>query len=160
LNRWFVMVFGIVIATGSLAGLRSPASAGHGLAASWLVSYYLDPTSQPGATACINFNKKSESNGVIIGTWASPSIAGWKGHWVSKGQHFAWYGAYTANGNTYSTYDVGDFITTTGAAETSSGVFQVSPGAPLTVNTGTALMTLVSSCKGAPPHRSPNPMLP
>ena len=137
-----------LFASSLFAAVASPALAGHGLAASWLVTYYLDPNSQQGSTVCVNFNETSDKQGVITGTWNSPSISGWSGQWVAKGQHFQWYGAYNVSGQIFATADAGDFITKTAAAETSATVFRITPSGPVTVNTGTAVMTAVKNCNG------------
>lgn len=149
--------------TGSLSATTLPAVAGRGLSESWLVTYYLDPSSTTGNTVCVNFGKGKDASGVITGTWSSPSISGWKGQYVVKGEHFAWHGSYTASGVTYATYDVGDLISaaggaSTGASETSAGVVQVTPNGPATVSTGTAFLSATASCNGSPVRHASNPM--
>ena len=148
------------IAFGSilLAAAASPALAIHSLAGTWLVTYYLDPTSTQGSTQCINTRKTGETNGVISGTWSSPTLQGWRGQWTEKGQHYEWHGTYVVSGTTYATFDVGDFITPLATAETSAATFQAAPTGPTTVSTGTATMTMVANCHSAPIHHGPNAM--
>ena len=136
----------------------SPASAAHTLSATWIVTYYIDPTGVVGATECINFHRKSQINDVITGTWNSPSVPGWSGQWVEKGQHYSWYGTYIASGQTYATYDSGDFINNNTTAETSIGTFSTATP-PVTLFTGTATMVQVPSCSSMRTHQGPHPMV-
>jgi len=135
----------------------TPAQAAHTLNATWLVTYYLDPMGAPGGTECVVFGHNHSSNGVVTGTWTSPTFPSWKGQWVERGQHYAWHGFYTKSGSTVATYDVGDFITATATAETSFGTFTDGAGGPTTLTTGTATMVQVNSCSGMPLHRGQDP---
>jgi hypothetical protein len=142
----------------ALAALAAPASAIIPLNASWVVTYYLDPAGTSGGSQCINFRKKSDANGVVSGTWESPTFPGWTGEWVQKGQHYSFYGKYaSAQGVTVATYDTGDFITATITAEPSIGAFMPDGTKPVAVYTGTATMLQVSSCNGMPVRRGATP---
>jgi hypothetical protein len=130
-----------------------PASAGATLNASWIVTYYSDPSDAQYGTQCINFQKTGGKDGETVGKWSSPTLAGWSGYWIQKGEHFSWYGSYVANGVTYATYDAGDFINTSLAAESSAGAFDAANGSPLF--TGTATLALVKKCSEASSPFSP-----
>ncbi|MBV9647880.1 MAG: hypothetical protein JO043_10490 [Candidatus Eremiobacteraeota bacterium] len=136
--------------------LQSVSDAANSLAASWMVTYYLDPYGTAGGTQCVNFKKTAETNGVITGTWRSPTFPSWNGQWVQKGQHYSWYGTWRQSGANGASFDVGDFITANVTAESSSGSFTTG-AKPVTQTTGTATMTQVASCKGIPVSRSSNP---
>jgi hypothetical protein len=143
----------------AIAAVAVPAKAFNHLNASWMVTYYLDPFGSTGATECVNFKKTAETNGVVTGTWKSPTFPTWNGQWVQKGQHYSWYGTYSQSGQTFATFDVGDFLNANATAETSTGVFMVGASKPVTVDTGTATMVQVPSCSSAPVHRGPNPFV-
>jgi len=139
-------------------GGAQPVSAASGLAASWLVTYYLDPTGSMGSVQCVNFGKTGETDGVARGLWHALTLSGWKGEWVTKGEHFAWHGAYTANGETTVTYATGDFINRDQAAVTSAASLKLTSSGVVTRTTGTATMVQVARCSGAPLHRGTDPM--
>jgi len=129
--------------------VAAPARAFTTLNASWVIQYSLDPNGTPGGSACVNFFGGTHSGNVVTGTWKSPTIAGWRGSWLVRGQHYQWYGSYAdAQGNTFATYDVGDFINATSTAETSVATYQVTRSGSYPIATGTATMTQVASCKG------------
>jgi hypothetical protein len=153
-----VTAFLIAAASLFVAGSVEPARAAIMLAASWTVTYYLDPSGMQSTTECINFNKTGEVNGVITGNWNSPTFPTWKGQYVQRGQHFAWHGAYTKNGARISTYDAGDFVNADIAAETSIGAFAAGKTGVTTIHTGTATLTQVPSCSGARLHFGLDPM--
>jgi hypothetical protein len=134
----------------------APAGAANSLAASWTVTYYLDPLGTQGATQCINFKKTGETNGITTGTWKSPTLAGWNGQWVQKGQHYSWYGAYAQSGATIATFDSGDFINANLTAEPSFAMFTTG-AKPLTQSSGTAIMQQVPSCSGMRVRHGANP---
>lgn len=142
----------------SLVLTASPASAVHTLNATWIVTYYIDPTGVTGATECINFHRKSEVNGVITGIWNSPTFPGWTGQWVEKGQNYSWYGTYSYASQTYATYDTGEFINSNMTAEPSIGAFSTATP-PVTLFTGTATMVQVPSCSGMRTHHGPHPLV-
>jgi hypothetical protein len=142
----------------ALAALAAPAAAIIPLNASWMVTYYIDPSGSSGGTQCINFRKKSDAGGVVTGTWDSPTFPGWSGEWVQKGQHYSWYGKYAnAQGVNVATYDAGDFITATITAEPSIGAFMPDGTKPVSVYTGTATMLQVASCNGMSVRRGATP---
>jgi hypothetical protein len=142
LRRLVVFVAFIAVAT---AVCTLPARAASSLAASWMITYYVDPTGAPGSMVCVNFNKTGEGHGVITGTWTSPSISGWSGQWAQKGQHFEWYGYYTLSGKTVATFDSGDMLNPHAASETSA-VANIVTGSPGTLFTGTATLQTVRAC--------------
>ena len=141
-----------------LAGGAAPARAANMLAASWMVTYYLDPLGTQGATDCINFNKTGETNGVVSGVWNSPTVPTWNGEWIQKGSHYSWHGFYTKSGAKIATYDVGDFINANLTAEPSIGAVGDGSHGPTTIHTGTATMVQVASCSGLPVRRFSDPM--
>ena len=52
----------------------APARASATLNASWLVTYYADPSGVFAGSQCLNFTFVQRKNGVVSGTWASPSL--------------------------------------------------------------------------------------
>lgn len=155
----FIVIAGLCAA---LIGTAVPASAGGGLAASWLVTFYLDPTGAMGSTQCINFAAASNVNGIGRGKWRSPSRTGWHGQYVQRGQHFAFHGSYAANGATFVTYAAGDFINSNIAAVTSAATLKTTATGEATHNTGTATMVQVPNCREGPAHAGVDgdPMMP
>ena len=144
--RRFTVIVGTV---GLAAGIcTAPAGAVGSLAASYAITYYRDGTGATYATACVNFNVTSRSHGVVYGNWSSPSISGWSGQWLQKGEHFEWFGFYTSGNTVYETSDSGDFINATTATETSAIVNAQGSQGPLF--NGTATLQAVRSCSGAP----------
>ena len=115
----------------------------------------------PGSQQCVNFFKKAEKNGVITGTWNSPTLSGWSGEWVQRGQHYAWHGSYVApTGATVVTYDSGDFVNANLTAETSIASLIVANGVTTTNATGTATMTQVPKCAAGTRARPADPLRP
>jgi hypothetical protein len=124
--------------------LPTPSSAYLTLNASWLVSYFADPSGVPFGSQCVNFVPTGRSNGVESGVFNSPTLPGWTGTWVQKGEHFSWYGTFSQSGATYATFDAGDLLSPRVAAESSAGAFNTATGA--TLFSGTATLTQVKSC--------------
>ena len=149
-----IVSVGMIAASLALASSHAqPARGATLLAASWVVTYYLDPTGARGSQQCVNFYKKTASNGVKMGTWKSPTLPGWSGEWIQRGQHYQWHGSYVGPGGpTVVTYDVGDFVNDNITAETSVASLIVSNGVTSTNSSGTATMVQVPSCKGQPSH--------
>jgi hypothetical protein len=147
--------FALVLAAFGLASAPLEAFAASTLAGVWQITYYLDPTGSVGSTQCIVVNVKSHANGVRAGKWFSPTLKGWHGEWVQKGEHFAFHGFTSSN---VATYDVGDLINPNLASETSAGVLSYAKGSVTTVDTGTAALVMVSSCTGASSRGGDDPM--
>ena len=156
-SRYFAII--AIAASLLCAALAAPASATVTLNATWVVTYYLDPTGAEAGTECINFFGPKTQNGVTTGSWNSPTFPGWTGQWVQRGQHYAWHGFYKKNGAHVATYDVGDFVNANITAETSVGKLADGGNGPMTVSTGTATMMQVPSCTGIAPHRGNEPMV-
>jgi hypothetical protein len=154
MTKRFTRILGFAVAVAFIGAVAAPASAFIGLAASWMVTYYIDPTGSMGATQCINFNKTTESHGVITGTWNSPTFSGWSGQWVQKGEHYAWHGFYTS---TSATYEVGDIINRNVTAETSAATLSFGSGGTTTLDTATATMVQVKNCPTGRFHKGPSP---
>jgi hypothetical protein len=129
------------------------ASAAVTLNASFVVTYYSDPAGSQYGSQCVNFQKTGSKDGETVGKWSSPTLAGWSGYWIQKGEHFSWFGSYVSGSVTYSTFDVGDFVNASLASETSAAAFNAVGGAPLF--TGTATLTLVKNCNEASAPFSP-----
>jgi len=134
----------------------APARASATLNASWLVTYYADPSGVFAGSQCLNFTFVQRKNGVVSGTWASPSLPGWAGGWVQKGEHFSWFGSYKLDGAAVATFDAGDFISPTIGAESSAGAYTASSGVP--VFTGAATLTQVKNCNDVPVHLNGAPL--
>ena len=146
LRRFFLFAPALSAALAVSIGSALPASAATQLAASWAITYYANPMGVPYATVCVNFTKTGVSQGVSSGTWTSPSISGWSGSYVQRGDHFSWYGTYAVNGKSYATFDVGDLINGVAGAESSAGSFALAPSGATTVFTGTAILQQVKRC--------------
>jgi hypothetical protein len=156
MRPWFRSLLITAVAAAPLA-FAAPASAIVPLNATWIVTYYVDPTGAAAGTECVNFHKHADSNGVVTGTWNSPTFPGWTGAWVQKGQHYSWYGQYEASGQTVASYDSGDLINPDIGAEPSAGFFAIGTAKPTPISTGTVTLMQVPSCSGLRVHHGPHP---